>query len=74
MSIESGCINDEEEGNSDTEYDSDSNIFWQWRRRIFQFTSKTQTTLKTFVSHNILYESYKTSVTMYNITLYSFMF
>ena len=38
VSIESVCINNEEEENSDTEYESDSNIFWQWRRRIFQFS------------------------------------
>ena len=73
-SNESVCINDDEDV-SDTEYESDSDIFWQWWRVIFQSSSETQDTLlrHTLVSHNILYESYKTSVTMY-ITLYSFMF
>ena len=35
---------------------------------MFQFSSKTLTNLKAFGSHNILYESYKTTVTMYNCT------
>ena len=41
---------------------------------MFQLSSKTQTTLKVFVSHSVLYESYKVSMTMYEITLYIFMF
>ena len=67
---ESFCINDEEEENSDIEYESDSSIFWHWWRIIFHFSSKTQTTSKTFVSHNILYESYKASVAMCNIVYF----
>ena len=52
MSIDSVCINYEEEENSDSEYESDSNVFWQWWKIIFQFSSKTQTTPKTIVGHN----------------------
>ena len=76
-SIESVCTYDEEEENNDNEYESDSEtIFCQWWRWkiMFQLSSKTQTTLKVFVSHSVLYESYKVSMTMYEITLYIFMF
>ena len=71
-STESVCLNGEEEENWGIEYKSDSDIYSQWKI-IFQFSSKTQTTLKTLVRHNILHESYNSSVTMCNISLHIFL-
>ena len=66
-STESVCINDdEEEENSDIEYESDSDRYSACEE-CFCLAKKTQATLRAFVSHNIMYESYKTSMTMYNI-------
>ena len=72
-SIEFVYINDEEEENIDIKYESDPDIHSVMKNNV-QLSSKSQTIIKALVSHNILYESYKTSMTMYNVTLYIFIF
>ena len=54
-------MNDKEEENSGTEFESDSDIYSASdKEQCISLALKTQATLKAFVSHNILYESYKT--------------